>query len=50
MSMALPNSSPLAGRWQRAALTEGVLRLARLSGHTPSTSFAGPPPRAGEES
>jgi hypothetical protein len=36
---------PGTGRWQHEVLTEGV-RHTRI---TPSTSFAGPPPRAGEE-
>ncbi len=41
---------PGTGRWQPEGLTEGIFRQA-CSGRLipPSTSFAGPPPRAGEE-
>jgi hypothetical protein len=42
---------PGTGRWQREALTEGVLLLTQRLRRTPSTTrcAAGPPPRSGEE-
>ena len=41
-----PKILPGTGRWQREALTEGALRLARRPLHHPSD---GPPPRSGED-
>jgi len=42
---------PGTGRWQREALTEGVLLLAQRLRRAPSTtgSAGGPPPRPGED-
>jgi len=40
---------PCKGRWQAEGLTEGGFHKGRPVWHAPSTSFAGPPPLAGEE-
>ncbi|MEO1044664.1 MAG: tRNA pseudouridine(55) synthase TruB [Pseudomonadota bacterium] len=43
------NSSPGRGGGSASALTEGAFKNHNSSGMSPSTSFAGPPPRPGEE-
>ena len=40
---------PGTGRWQPEGLTEGAHVRALQTRWAPSTSFAGPPPRSGED-
>ncbi len=37
------------GTATRSGVVEGALHESSVLGHAPSTSFAGPPPRAGED-